>query len=102
MPFQPGNQLSVGNKNAQRQKHFRKTLNRVLNEHADSDAILTSILQKLVQAALDGEPWAIREIADRLDGRPYTQRPPDDETSCTDAPKVIILNTGVPRANDVA
>lgn len=31
---------------------------------------LRIIMEKLVQAAMDGEPWAIKEIMDRVDGKP--------------------------------
>lgn len=34
---------------------------------------LHQIAEKLAIAALNGDPWAIKEVADRLDGRPAQQ-----------------------------
>jgi len=34
---------------------------------------LHQIAEKLAVAAINGDPWAIKEVADRLDGRPAQQ-----------------------------
>ena len=34
---------------------------------------LSVIAEKLTVAAINGDPWAIKEIADRMDGRPAQQ-----------------------------
>lgn len=57
-----------GNKNAAKGKEFRDALRRAMC--AEGRDALRKIATKLVDAAEDGEAWAIREIADRLDGKP--------------------------------
>lgn len=57
-----------GNKNAAKGKQFQDALRRALN--ADGREGLKNIATKLVDAAEAGEGWAIKEVADRLDGKP--------------------------------
>lgn len=56
-----------GNKNAAKGKQFQDALRRALN--ADGREGLKNIATKLVDAAEAGEGWAIKEVADRLDGK---------------------------------
>jgi|TARA_R100000995_G_scaffold48065_1_gene22928 hypothetical protein len=64
----------LGNKNASREnRQFRNSLNRNLKRFKaegvpDGDA-LGKITQKLIQCAINGEAWAIKEVADRLEGK---------------------------------
>jgi signal transduction histidine kinase len=62
----------AGNKNSGKraEKQFFDALNRVLKDGKDSTARLRRIVGNLVSAAEDGEQWAIKEVADRLDGKP--------------------------------
>lgn len=55
-----------GNKNAVKGKIFYSAL---LNVIEDDDAILKMIVQTLIEAAKNGEPWAVKELIDRLDGK---------------------------------
>jgi hypothetical protein len=57
-----------GNDNAKKGKLFYDQLRKVL---VQEDALkLRAIATKLVEAAEDGEPWAVKEIMDRMDGKP--------------------------------
>ena len=57
-----------GNENARKGKLFYGELRKVL---VQNDALkLRSIAEKLVEAAEEGEPWAVKEIMDRMDGKP--------------------------------
>jgi len=57
-----------GNANAKKGKLFYDQLRKVL---VQEDALkLRAIATKLVEAAEDGEPWAVKEIMDRMDGKP--------------------------------
>ena len=56
-----------GNKNAKKGKLFYDQLRRVL---VQNDSLkLRMIAEKLVEAAEEGEPWAVKEIMDRMDGK---------------------------------
>lgn len=60
-----------GNKNAAKGAWFRSALNRAIAQ--DDGERLRQAAEKLLTLAAQGEPWAVREIADRLDGRPAQQ-----------------------------
>ena len=69
MPFAKG---QSGNPGGQpKEKQFEASLRMVANR-SEPDGVkkLTRIAEKLVECALDGEGWAIQQVADRLDGRP--------------------------------
>ena len=56
-----------GNKNAAKGKLFYGQLRKAL---VQEDALkLRAIAEKLVEAAIEGEPWAVKEIMDRVDGK---------------------------------
>ena len=57
----------VGNQNGKKGKLFYNQL-RVALVQEDSRK-LRNIAEKLVKAAEDGEPWAVKEIMDRVDGK---------------------------------
>jgi len=57
----------VGNQNSKKGKLFYNQL-RVALVQEDSRKLRT-IAQKLVDAAEQGEPWAIKEVIDRVDGK---------------------------------
>lgn len=58
----------AGNTNARRGREFRDSLRRALK--ANGADRLRTIAENLVAAAEQGEQWAIKEIADRIDGKP--------------------------------
>jgi len=61
-------QKMMGNENAKKGKLFYGELRKVL---VQNDALkLRMIAEKLVEAAEEGEPWAVKEIMDRMDGKP--------------------------------
>lgn len=62
--FGPGNTFAKGNPMHIAQCHFRKL---VMSETTDEQ--LKQVWAKLVTLALAGEPWAIRELMDRVLGK---------------------------------
>lgn len=71
----------LGNDNATKGKEFRQALKRVLARRTNKDvsAGLDQVAEQLVTAAFAGEQWAVREIADRFDGKPAQTHGGDDE-----------------------
>jgi hypothetical protein len=65
----------LGNQNACRSnREYRNALLRTLKQYEASGTprgeALNQVTTRLVELALKGEPWAIKEIADRVDGKP--------------------------------
>lgn len=58
----------LGNDNAKKGKMFYDTLRLILVQNDQRK--LRNISDKLVEAAEKGEAWAIKEIMDRMDGKP--------------------------------
>lgn len=68
-----------------KEKSFANMLNIALSQ-ADGVGVdgqpntkLRQIAEKLVQQAIAGEGWAIKEVADRTDGKPFAQVALTDE-----------------------
>ncbi len=61
-----------GNQNAHKAKLFHGALKRALARAGKNvDGGLNKVCDQLVNAALAGESWAIKEVADRIDGKPH-------------------------------
>ncbi len=61
----------VGNTNAAKGALYNQALKRALARAGGNvDGGLNKVTDNLVKAALAGEQWAIKEVADRMDGRP--------------------------------
>jgi len=56
----------IGNKNASKSRMFSDRLRMVLTQEPHR---LRTITEQLVTKAEEGEPWAIRELMDRLEGK---------------------------------
>jgi hypothetical protein len=56
-----------GNTNATKNKLWSDTLRRAIAQ--DRSDRVRQAAERLLNAAAKGEPWAIKELADRLDGR---------------------------------
>lgn len=56
-----------GNQNAANGRMFFRALNRAITQ--EDGARLRAAAEKLLDLAAAGEPWAVRELADRLDGK---------------------------------
>lgn len=69
MKWEPG--VSGNPEGSKRQKRFLAALERALA--SDDSKRLRAAAEKLLDLAADGEPWAIKELADRLDGRAAQQ-----------------------------
>ncbi len=69
MTFQKGKSGNPGGRPKQRK--FREALSLALseNDQKTGQPKLRRIADKLVEAAMQGESWAIREVADRTDGK---------------------------------
>ena len=77
----------IGNENAKRRRVWADAIRRALARHAEGQGVeagLDKLADRLVDAAASGDPWALKEIGDRLDGKP-TQVIAGDE----DAPVMI-------------
>jgi len=62
----------LGNQNAVKEnRRWAEALNRAIAQ--DDGKRLRTAAENLLNQAAAGEPWAIREIADRLDGKPKQQ-----------------------------
>lgn len=76
----------IGNKNAAgeqaSEKPFRDALRRILSQDADGKR-LRRIADKLVTMAEKGEAWAMREFADRMDGKSHQSVSADVDASLT-------------------
>ena len=58
----------IGNRNAQKGRIWNDALRKAIAQ--DDGRRLRSSIEQLLNLASNGEPWAIKELADRLDGRP--------------------------------
>jgi hypothetical protein len=56
-----------GNDNARKGKLFYNELRKALVQQ--DQLKLRQIADKLVEKAIDGEPWAVKEVMDRVDGK---------------------------------
>jgi hypothetical protein len=57
-----------GNQNARKGKLFYDAIRIALVQ--EDKKKLRTITEKLVKSAENGEPWAIKEVMDRIDGKP--------------------------------
>ena len=58
----------TGNQNGKKGKLFYDALRVALVQ--EDRKTLRKITDTLVKAAMDGEPWAVKEVMDRIDGKP--------------------------------
>ncbi|MBU3565061.1 hypothetical protein [Polynucleobacter sp. MWH-HuK1] len=58
----------IGNTNAQKGRLWNDALRKAIAQ--DDGRRLRASIDQLLNLASKGEPWAIKELADRLDGRP--------------------------------
>ena len=62
----------VGNQNAARAKQWRAAIERALDKRAGADRAkaLNDLAEKLLEKCDEGDLGALRELGDRLDGKP--------------------------------
>ena len=68
---QPGNKCAA--KGAQWRQAIRKALAKYADANGDKVSAkrgLELVAEKFVEAAAAGEPWAMKELGDRIDGKP--------------------------------
>jgi hypothetical protein len=70
LPIETNNRVGApeGNDNARKGKMFYDQLRKILVQN--DQLKLRKISEKLAEAAEKGEAWAIKEIMDRMDGKP--------------------------------
>ncbi len=69
-----------GNQNAAKGREFRQALKRVMARRSGTvSAGLEKVAEDLLDAAEAKEQWALREIMDRIDGKPPQAITGDDE-----------------------
>jgi len=56
----------IGNKNATKNKPFLDAMKRALAQNPQK---IGRIVDKVLEKAEEGESWAVKEVADRLDGK---------------------------------
>ena len=55
-----------GNNNATKNKPFYDAMRRALTQNPHK---MAAIIDKVLEKAAEGEAWAVKEVADRLDGK---------------------------------
>jgi Mn-dependent DtxR family transcriptional regulator len=68
MPDKKGRGAPVGNQNATKSRLFSDKLRKILTQQPER---LEKIAEELIHQAEDGEAWAIKELIDRLEGKPH-------------------------------
>jgi hypothetical protein len=96
MPFEPGNQLATRNRSSQTKIWADALRIAITRAHASGGTKLQALADKTVDEGLAGNMAAIKEIGDRLDGRP----PQTLQHEGGDPDRPIYSYTGVPRFGD--
>jgi hypothetical protein len=62
----------IGNTNATKGKRWLNAIDTALSNRCKSDGqkALVALAEKMLSAAEEGEAWALKEVGDRLDGKP--------------------------------
>ena len=62
----------IGNQNAKKGAEWRSAIKRALSRYSGDNwrAGLDKVADEFVKAAAAGDAWAIKDIGDRLDGKP--------------------------------
>lgn len=62
----------VGNKNAAKAKQWQAAIERALDQRGAGDrhVALADLANRLLEQCAAGEGWALKELGDRLDGKP--------------------------------
>ena len=71
----------LGNQNAAKSRAFYGALSRAIAQ--DDGKRLRQAAESLLNLAAEGEAWAVRELADRLDGKPTQTIAGDAENPLT-------------------
>lgn len=72
----------VGNQNARNAKRWQSAITRALAKISEGQGVeagLDKLADKLVLAASNGEQWALKEVGERLDGKPAQIVAGDDD-----------------------
>jgi len=61
-----------GNQNAAKGKRWSNAIDKALEKRSKSDAqaALVVLAEKLLEAADNGDAWALKELGDRVEGKP--------------------------------
>lgn len=72
----------VGNQNARNAKRWQSAITRALAKISEGQGVeagLDKLADQLVLAAANGEQWALKEVGERLDGKPAQIVAGDDD-----------------------
>ena len=90
----------VGNRNAQKGRMWNDALRRAIAQ--DDGKRLRAAIEQLLNLASNGEPWAIKELADRLDGRPKQINYVETDNAELTGIKVTFVRPGGTEAENLA
>jgi hypothetical protein len=82
--FKAGNPGGPGNPNARAVAHFRQLL-----INAVTDEEWQAITRKVIEQALKGKPWAVRELWDRILGKPKVSVEVQEKASDADPFEIL-------------
>ena len=62
---------AIGNNYAAKEKRWAKAIDKALEKRCKSDGqkALVELAEVMLQAAENGEAWALKELGDRMDGK---------------------------------
>lgn len=90
MPWEPG---QSGNKKGTRDKApFYAALHRAITQ--EDGKRVRAAAEKLLDLAAQGEPWAVKELRDTLDGKPAQIIAGDDDNPLTFVQKIQLVALG--------
>ena len=90
----------IGNKNAKKGMWWNDALRKAI-AHDDGRRLRASI-EQLLNMASNGEPWAIKELADRLDGRPKQANYLENECSAITGIKVTFVRPDCAKSENLS
>ena len=93
--FAKGNAGGPGNPHARRVARLR-----ALVVEAVTDVDMRDVLATLIRCAIDGEPWAVRELLDRTIGKAQPFVDDDADAAANGKLEIIVRHVDKPRYGD--
>lgn len=94
----------VGNQNARNAKRWQSAITRALAKISEGQGVeagLDKLADQLVLAASKGEQWALKEVGERLDGKPAQIIAGDDDLPPVQVEKIerVLIRAGAADSN---
>lgn len=94
----------VGNQNARNAKRWQSAITRALAKISEGQGVeagLDKLADQLVLAAANGEQWALKEVGERLDGKPAQIIAGDDDLPPVQVEKIerVLIRAGAADSN---